>query len=198
MAESRSSSKNIGGKKKASQTDTSTKKEQNAVSVKKSEVKIVYLDEWKNFTTHEKNLLTTGTAERLARELVAWARGDENALKVSQFLEMNGISRRTWNRWVQKYEVFSDAYDYALMCIGNRREVGVMTRKFDSQSTSFMMLHYDEDWREAMSMKAKLSSPEGLSTGQKFVVLEKYPDSPMVPTRRSESEDVVPERKVEE
>ena len=171
-------------KKKTSQTDPSTKKSQNAVLLNKSEEKVKLLEEWYNFTTSTKCILTTTTAERLARELVAWARGDENALKVSQFLEMNGINRRTWNRWCEKYEILRDAYEYALMCIGNRREIGVMTRKFDSSSTSLLMPFYDEDWREALSLRAKYNSPEGLSSGQKFVVIERYPDSPMVPERK--------------
>lgn len=170
-------------KKRVPQSDPNTEIGQKAVTPNKKE-KVRFLEEYFNFTTQERELLTTGTAERIARELVAEVRSDEDMLKISQFLEKRGINRKTWSRWCANYQVIADAHDFALMVIGNRREVGVMTRKFDSASTSFMMTMYDVDWRENVALRAKLNSPEGLSSGQKFVVIERYPDSPLVPERK--------------
>ncbi len=148
------------------------------------------LEEYMNYTTGSKEVLTTLSIERLARELVAEVRGNEQMLKVNEFLERRGINRRTWNGWLQKYEILSEAYNFALMVLGNRREIGVLTRKFDSGSTSLLMPLYDEDWRDALALKAKFSNPEGMiDSGPKFIIMEKFPDSPLVPTRPSVVED---------
>jgi hypothetical protein len=153
-------------------------------TAKPKEPKVVQLDEWLNFNTYEKGILTTLSIERLARELVEWARTNPEAIKINQFLEERGIHIRSWNRWCTKYEVLRDARDHAKMILGNRREHGVMTRKYEPTSTNFMMLNYDDDWVDTMKLKTGLTNKDGDSGGgPQIVVIEKYPDSPMVPTR---------------
>ncbi len=169
-------------KKRAPKDNPSTEKVQNAVTIETS----LNFEEYIDHLTYDKKLFTTKVAEAYAKELTNWADTDESALKIAQFLQKKGINKRTWYRWCQKYEILADANDFALMALGNRREVGLLTRKYDSQSTMLSMLHYDSDWKDMFAMKAKLMAQEGLTGGQKVVVIEKYPDSPLVPVKRVE------------
>jgi hypothetical protein len=169
-------------KKEASKSNPSTEIVQNAVYKPKT----MQLDTFINYKTMLQEPLTTTNLERLCRDLTAWAMGDENALKVTQFLEGRGINQRTWTRWVAKYEILAEANDFAMMCIGTRREIGLITRKLDSQSTTVSMLLYDPQWRDIFAMKAKLMAQEGLQSGQRIVVLEKFPNSDLVPIRKTE------------
>lgn len=141
------------------------------------------LDTYPNQLNGKEEIFTTSTAERYARELKDWVMGDPEALKISQFLEKKGLLRRTWSKWLQKSDRLADMNDFALMVIGNRREIGLLTRKYDSQSTTFTMIHYDEEWRNMLSVKAKIMNAEGIASGQRIVVIEKYPDSPHVPVK---------------
>lgn len=169
-------------KKRVLKANPNRNNEQKAVtSLVKPQVQ--QLDTYMNHLTFTQEILTTSTAERLARELVAWARTNEDALKIAQFLAERGINRKTWSRWCDKFQILADANDFALMIIGNRREVGLLTRKFDSQSTTVSMLHYDPDWVNMFSTRAKLMHQEGLASGQRIVVIEKFPDSTMVPVK---------------
>ena len=145
--------------------------------------KVVLLDEWLNFNTYEKSILTTTSIERLARELVEWARSNPDAIKISQFLEERGIHIRSWSKWCNNYPVLSDARDHAKMILGNRREHGVMTRKYEPSSTNFMMINYDAEWAETMKLKTSLLEKAADSGGPQIVVIEKYPESSLVPAK---------------
>lgn len=153
-------------------------------TAKTKEPKVVLLDEWINFNTYEKGILTTLSIEKLAKQLIDWVKANPEAIKINQFLEECGIHIRSWSRWCQKYEVLADARDHAKMILGNRREHGVMTRKYEPSSTTFMMLHYDSDWVDTMKLKTNLTDKDaGTGGGQQIVVIEKYPESPLVPRK---------------
>lgn len=169
-------------KKRVPKVNTSRNNEQKAVTpLVKPQVR--QLDTYMNHLTFTEEILTTTGAEKLARDLVLWARTNEEALKIAQFLAERGINRKTWSRWCEKFQILADANDYALMIIGNRREVGLLTRKFDSQSTTLTMLMYDPEWRQCLQERAKIMHQEGLASGQRIVVIEKFPDSPLVPVK---------------
>lgn len=158
-------------------------------TAKPKEPKVVMLEEWINFNTYEKGILTTLSIERLAKELIDWMRANPEAIKINQFLEERGILYRSWARWCKKYEVLSDARDHAKMILGNRREHGVMTRKYEPTSTNFMMLNYDPEWVDTMQLKTNLTNKDAdTGGGQQIVVIEKYPDSPLVPVKRGDDE----------
>ena len=158
-------------KKETPKSNPSTEIVQNAVYRPKT----IQLDTFTNYKTMLQEPLTTNGLERLCRDLTAWAIGDENALKITQFVEGRGINQGTWTRWVSKYEMLAEANDFAMMCIGTRREIGLITRKFDSQSTTVSMLLYDPQWREIFALKAKLMSQEGLHSGQRDSSVREVP-----------------------
>ena len=165
------------------------KKTPNAIVEQKKKPKVVYYDEWTNFNTYERSVLTNLSIERLAKELVAWLRKNPDAIKVSQFLEEKGIHQQSWTRWCNNYPVLGEANEHAKMIIGNRRELGAMTRKYDPGFTAVTMYHYCNDWVNASRLKASIANREGgLDNGQKIVVIERYPDSPLVPVKKKEEE----------
>ena len=96
-------------KKEAPKINPNTEIVQNAVYKPKT----MQLDTFINYKTMLQEPLTTTNLERLCRDLTAWAMGDENALKIAQFLEGRGINQRTWTRWVSKYEILAEANDFA-------------------------------------------------------------------------------------
>jgi hypothetical protein len=148
--------------------------------------KVVLCDEWLNFNTYEKSVYTNLSIIRLGKEVIAWARNNPDAIKIGQFLEEKGIGRRSWNRWCENYPDLQEAYEHAKMIIGNRREFGALTRKYDSGYVSKTQITYCEDYKEALRETAAITNKELLNSGNRVVVIERYPDSPLVPHKKEQ------------
>lgn len=151
-----------------------------------TKAKIELLDEYYNFNTFRLMPVSQSTLERLRDNAIKWAVEDKDALKIKQFLILNGITPATWTRWKDKYPEIKEAHEIMLTAIGNRREVGLITRKFEPGSTMKSMVIYDEDWKNIGEWWANLGQKEGISGGQQIVVIEKVPGSPLVPERKDE------------
>lgn len=108
----------------------------------------VCLEEFPNYRTNKKDFITNNMMDRLAEEYRDYFKGNEEALMISDWLVFKGFNEKTWNTWVRKYEVLGDSHDYVLMILANRRERGLMQRKFEVSSTTFMMPMYSKDWRQ--------------------------------------------------
>lgn len=150
--------------------------------------KIELLEEYYNYNTWSLIPISKSTLERLRENAIKWAIFDDKALKIKQFLILNGITQSTWDRWRNKHTEIQEAHEIMLMAIGNRREEGLLTRKFDNGSTMFTMPHYDDDWKKLCEWRAKLAQKENAVSGSQIVVIEKAPSSPLVPERKTEGE----------
>lgn len=150
--------------------------------------KCVMWDEWDNFRTGEKDILTSTSGPRICRELIEWALSDPDAIKIKQFLAFKGISEKTWHRWCQKHELFQETHDFAKMIIGNRREHGMITRKFEPSQTARNMWIYDEDWERSAKFWASLNDKTVTESGTKYIIIPEVADSPLVPKRKVEDE----------
>lgn len=152
---------------------------------KKSKVEV--LEEYYNYDSMRLIPITQGSLERLMENGRKWAREEEDAIKLSQFTDLNGIPLRTWQRWREAHKVVDEGTRDILMILGNKRELGLLKRKFEPGSTIFMMPHYDEDWKDMCKWRASLKpKEEGGKGGETFVVIEKYPNSPLVPEKKDE------------
>lgn len=91
--------------------------------------------------------VTQSFIDRLAMELVTWARDDKKALRMSQFYVPRGIHRNTFFRWCDQHPLMKAAKEAALSLIADRREIGAITKKYDTKIIMHTMHHYDSDWR---------------------------------------------------
>ncbi len=120
--------------------------------------KVTVLEEYWNYDSMRIIPITNATMERLIAEGIKWARTDPDGIKVNQFLDINGIARTTWDDWRKKYDIIKRGNLTILSILGNKRELNMLTRKFDSGSTMRMMTHYDTDWKENEEWRASLTN----------------------------------------
>jgi len=120
---------------------------------------------------------------RVATELRTWAINDKDALKVIQYRHLKAIDDKSWERWLAKYEFLRDAQKEAERAIGARREIGGLTKKYDSSMIQYSMPHYDKDWKANVEWRSNLKA-EQQNAGTQVVVIEKFPDSKLVPEKK--------------
>lgn len=151
---------------------------------KDNKAKVDMLEEYWNFDSMRLIPVTKATILRLAENGIKWARENERAYKVEQFLVEQGIELKTWLRWCDQHPELQNAYDHMLTIIGCRREVGLLERKLETQATMFMMPSYDPRWKKALEWKTGLTNKSEGPGGTQFVVIPACPNSPLVPEKK--------------
>lgn len=154
---------------------------------KKNGTKIELLEEYYNYNSQRLIPVTMATLIRLAENAEKWAATTEKAYKIQQFLVEQGISERRWAQYCQMCPRLQEANDNMLTILGCRREAGLIERRFEPGSTIFMMPLYDDNWKKMCQWRADLKPKEGIvKAGETFVVIEKYPSSDLVPTKKEQ------------
>lgn len=152
---------------------------------KSNGTKIEVLEEYYNYDSMKLIPITNATLRRLIENGIKWAREVDDAIKLSQFQDKNGIAKRSWQRWREAYKWFDEGTEQILTILGNKRELGLITRKYEPGSIIFMMPHYDDDWGNMCKWRASLKPKEVESkASETFVVIEKYPESSLVPEKK--------------
>lgn len=150
-----------------------------------------YLEDYLDLFTFKMKPVTEGFIDRLSQELMVWADSSERKrLKLTQFINAKKIPIGTFYRWKERHPNLQAAHQYALSVLGDKREVGVAIREYDSSILKMMHI-YDSDWKEAEIWRAGLKAESDESANQKrYTIVE---EKVLIPNFGSSS--LVPERK---
>lgn len=145
---------------------------------KKSDViHSTWKEEYRNLFTNEEHHVNETFIERLGDELMKWAFEDENALVMTQFLRNKGIPTSTADKWLKKYDHFRERWCEARLAIGERREIGMIKKKYDINAIRPVMHHYSHIWKNSEEWRASLrNKTEENKQANVTVVIEKYDD----------------------
>lgn len=127
---------------------------------KKRPRKIESFGDYLEMTSLRMKPISDSLLERIALELVKWAMNDEKALKVTSFFRPRGINSNDIKRWRARNAKFDAAYDFSLGAIGDRREHGAITKKYDTSMILKSMPHYDPDWKALETWRSSLRKEE--------------------------------------
>lgn len=132
--------------------------------------------EWEFYLDLKANQMAPSNSqsiERVGFKLYTWALETPNALKVSQFAHLNGISMDTFMYWYNRHEKFKAYYNAAKRILGDRREVGAINRIYDPGMIRSSMAFYDPEWLEAEERRAKQA--DGIAgKGNVTVVMQSF------------------------
>lgn len=126
-----------------------------------------WLEDYRDLFTFSMRPITEAFIERFSKELVEWSKLDDS-LTITSFCRSKGISRTTFYSWVHKYPEIKEAYEFAYEQLGDKREVGGLTRKLDPTFAWNSLAKYDPEWKEFMQWKANLKQEH--DNQQKVVV----------------------------
>lgn len=115
-----------------------------------------WLEDYTDLFTFKRKPISYAFVERIAEELVTWAREDDEALKLSQFYLAKGVPHSTFKKLVNDHPALKIARDSAMQFIGNRREIGALKKKLDSGMISSQMAKYDKSWWTLEEKRAEL------------------------------------------
>jgi len=148
------------------------KKASNSNKTTKKAAKLPYRhsDDYLNLHTMKLQPVSIEWLEILAKDLVEWAINDEKALKLTAFYTNRGICSDTLARWLRRSKILNTSHKFAKMVIGNRREVGALTKKFDATLVMRSMAVYDKEWKDLEEWRSDLKNKEEEQKAASFVV----------------------------
>lgn len=154
------------------------KKVESVVKKSNSDKPAYKFDHYKSLHTWSDTPVNDAWKDQLAQELYQWSRDDEDAYKLSQFYLSRGINNRDFTRWCQEHENLKEAREAALALIGNRREIGGLKKKLDTNIVLSSMSRYDLDWKELAEWRAQLKSESENKSETKIIVMESFNPPP--------------------
>jgi hypothetical protein len=144
----------------------------------------VVFEDYRDMQTMEMKPCSGLFLERLAEDMTKWVDESEDNLVISQFFHSRKINVQNLYRWLPKSESLREAHSYVMARLGSRREVGALKKEYDSGMVRTTMPHYDKVWKDLEEWRSKLREPT--ESGDKVVVIERFPDVPSVPERKKE------------
>lgn len=108
-----------------------------------------YIGDYKDMRDFKMKPATEGFIDRLGKALVQWAEIDPQAYKLNQFFRLNGLASEQFYDWTLKYPDLKAAHQYAMRCLGDRREINAMERKIDSSMVLKTLYIYDPTHAQA-------------------------------------------------
>jgi len=128
--------------------------------------------------------------EKFAIEWCQAARADEEYIYLLEYPMKRGVSRHTLERWKQRDENVMNAYKEVKEICAMRREVGAAKRKLDGNFIARNLAFYSDDWKEMEKWHAELKSKnDGASSGERIVVLERFPETNVVPRKNDDEKN---------
>lgn len=108
---------------------------------------------------------------RLAQDLKEWA-DKETSLRINDFYNFHGIHAKVFYEMLAKCIELEEAHDYAMERIASRREIGSMTRKYDTTTIFKTQAYYDSIYRQEQERSARLKLEAEAAQNQQKVKVE--------------------------
>lgn len=148
-----------------------------------------WLEEYRHCFEMKLRPVTQMFLDEFGRDLMIWARDNDDALAVSQFYNSKGVHEQTYYDWVNKYPDFKMSHEMAMSLLADRREIGAIKKKYDAGMISTMMPAYRKDWKAMAEWRAKIKGEAEGDSGTKIVIMKDFPSSDLVPEKKKRNTD---------
>jgi hypothetical protein len=138
------------------------------------EKKMTWFEEYRCMNTGDLKLAGSLLVERLGKDLLKWAKENDDALRICEFFADKGINQATYQNWLKKDEGFRQDYYHAMRYIGRRREKYGMQKKhnYDARFMQMTMHHFMDEFKHDIEWQASLRNKEDDKGGTKYIVIE--------------------------
>ncbi len=137
----------------------------------------IVLEEYLDMYLLQKKPVTDTFLDMLASTYVKWVKEETKCLLFTEFLQYQGIRREDFYRWLLRSEKLRAAHDFVIMVLCNRREVGAITRKYDSSMITKMHGFYSDIWVQETTRVAALGMKDEDRKQNITVIIPPFGDS---------------------
>ena len=143
----------------------------------KKQTKYKLLETYKSVITGKEELISTDVLDEMAKELIQYCLDDPTATLTKYAVQLKGMPWSSFVKLKDTYEVLGNAYDAALIIIGDNRESGALTNQLNDKVVLKSLPMYLQRWREIEEWNAKLKKESSsVGTGVFKVEIPSYDD----------------------
>lgn len=125
--------------------------------------------------------ISDAVLEQLAFRLIKWVMTKKEII-IDDFLEQEGKSLRQFNRFVDRSPKLKEVFDFAKMCIGNKRERDAYYNKGNAVLIMKSMPNYSPRWKDLIKWYAEINSQnQNVNQGIQVVEITKAEKTDIVP-----------------
>jgi hypothetical protein len=104
--------------------------------------------------------MTARGIEGFIQELYTWAYRNNEAIHLSQFLRMKGLSRKMFLEWCKKFERLADAYEDVKFMLAGRVLEGALKKEYCTSMAQYILPKMHSEFDEATRYHASLKKPD--------------------------------------
>lgn len=97
--------------------------------------------------------------KKFCEDLIAWSY-QKDAFCLTQFLRYYGVREYLFYDWVKRHPIVEDAHWIAMTNLGDRREIGAITKQYDAGIIEKSLHMYSSTFAAAKNYDAKLKRDE--------------------------------------
>jgi len=117
-----------------------------------------WVDQYLDIYTLKRIPITKLTIERMAADLIKWAKETKDAFTISEFYLDRGIPHSTYSKLIVDHKILTEAHQTALLFLANRREKGALQNKLNTTMVMSQQARYDAEWWSLEQKRAKLKA----------------------------------------
>lgn len=143
----------------------------------KKQTKYKLLETYKSVITGKEELISTDVLDEMAKELIQYCLDDPTATLTKYAVQLKGMPWSSFVKLKDRYEVLGNAYDAALIIIGDKREEGALTNQLNDKVVLKSLPMYLQRWRDIEEWSAKLKKESNsIGTGVFKIEIPSYDD----------------------
>lgn len=129
--------------------------------------------------------ISLGRIERIKDSLRTWLDNNPEAKVISDFYYAMDISMKTYYRLLERDPELKELHDMTMRRLGNKLWGRSVDNKANWNAVKFMLHSYAPEFKEAREYEAALSKKDdSTDKGPQIVVIEKFPNSDLVPVKK--------------
>lgn len=113
----------------------------------------------KNMQSWRLSPVSDAFLDKFCEDLISWSY-QKDAFCITQFLRYYGIHEQVFYNWVSGHEQVKNAHWVAMTNIGDRREIGAITKQFDAGIIEKSLHMYSSVYASARNYDARLKREE--------------------------------------
>jgi len=150
-------------------------------NAEREEKKYEWIEDCFDLNSFKMKPISMGYLKKLAEDLLKWVDSDRDALLIKEYINAKKINMADYYRWKERCPELQRSHDYVLAVLGERREKGLISRKLEPTSVTFMMPHYCKEWKNQVEWRNNLRKEVEATKESKTIILERLDSNDLQP-----------------
>jgi hypothetical protein len=127
--------------------------------------------------------ISQAKVQKLIDELETWPEKNPKEKTITAFYRSHGLTRSTFYSLIAKHPALKESHEIAMRTLGERLWGKAVDKEADWKPIHFNLHNYAPEFKENYAFHAAMSAKDQQANETKFVVIERFPETSIVPVK---------------